>query len=108
MDECRKKDKEEYDAKIEKLNSVKPLYEVKADIIRAMDQSELDKKKESLRRMRSLSKKSGDTGKEDLENHRLKYFELKAQKDRALTDVREKHLFEIDEQNKVDLVKREH
>jgi hypothetical protein len=36
-EESRKKDKEEYDIKIEKLKSEKPLYKIKEDIIKEMD-----------------------------------------------------------------------
>jgi len=48
-----------------------------------MEQSELEKKKETLKRLRSLSK---PIDLNELEQHKNKYFELKEQKDKILTD----------------------
>lgn len=55
-DEQRKKDNEETKQKIKEVLTSKPLYKVKAEIIRDMENSELEKKKERLKSLRSLSK----------------------------------------------------
>lgn len=70
----RKKEKEETDQKVEEVLQKKPLYKVKEEIIKNMEQSELEKKKETLKRLRSLSK---PIDLNELEQHKNKYFELK-------------------------------
>ena len=55
-DEQRKKDNEETKQKIKEVLTSKPLFKVKAEIIRDMENSELEKKKEKLKSLRSLSK----------------------------------------------------
>lgn len=55
-DEQRKKDNEETKQKIREVLTSKPLYKVKAEIIKEMENSELEKKKEKLKSLRSLSK----------------------------------------------------
>ncbi len=55
-DEQRKKDNEETKQKIKEVLSSKPLFKVKAEISRDMENSELEKKKEKLKSLRSLSK----------------------------------------------------
>jgi len=77
----------------------KPLFKHKEDIIKEMEQSELERKKENLKRLRSMSKPLDIT---ELETHKQKYLEAKEQKDREKTDKRERILHEIDEKNKMD------
>jgi hypothetical protein len=57
-----------------------------------MEESELEKKKETLKRLRSLSKPIDMT---HLDNHKQKYFEAKEKKEKELYDKREKFLLEI-------------
>lgn len=77
--------------------SKKPLYKEKEEIIKKMEMSELEKKKEILKRLRSMSRPIDLT---ELETHKLKYFDLKERKDKELTDKREKILLEIEDKNK--------
>lgn len=69
-----------------------------------IENNELEKKKEHLKRIRSLISKPIDMT--EMAQHRQKHFEAKSQKDRELTDRREKILLEIDDKNKVDLQQR--
>ena len=54
--EERKKEKEETAAKIKEVLNRKPLYKVKEEQMKEIENTELDKKKEQLKRLRSLSK----------------------------------------------------
>ena len=101
--EERKKEKEETAAKIKEVLNRKPLYKLKEEKMQEIENNELEKKKEQLKRLRSLSKPIDLT---ELAQHRQKYFEAKSQKDRELTDRREKILLEIDDKNKVDVQQR--
>ena len=64
-----------------------------------MEISELERKKENLRRLRSLQK---PVDLSELAQHKQQYLENKEKKDRELTDKREKILLEIEEKNKTD------
>lgn len=68
-----------------------------------MEQSELEKKKETLKRLRSLSKPIDLS---DLETHKQRYYEHKEKKDKELTEQREKFLMEIENKNKMDQISR--
>jgi hypothetical protein len=97
--EQRKKEKEETKAKVEEVLNRKPLYKQKEEIIKNMEQSELEKKKETLKRLRSLSKPIDLT---EIAEHKNKYYEAKMKKDKELNERREKILLEIQDKNRMD------
>lgn len=98
-EEQRRKEREETKAKVDEVLNRKPLYKVKEEVIKEMEQSELEKKKEHLNRIRSLHKPIELA---ELAQHKQNYLELKEKKDRELTDKREKVLLEIEDKNKQD------
>jgi hypothetical protein len=85
--------------KIKEVLTRKPLYKQKEEVIKKMESEELEKKKEQLKRLRSLSK---PLDMNEIEQHKQRYLEKKVQKDRELTDRREKILLEIEDKNKFD------
>ena len=66
--EERKKDNEETAAKIKEVLNRKPLYKLKEEKIKEMESNELEKKKEHLKRLRSLMCKPIDLT--ELEQHK--------------------------------------
>lgn len=74
--EERQKEKEETAAKIKEVLNRKPLYKVKEEKFNAeVESSQLEKKKQELKRLRSLQKPIDLT---ELEQHKQKYLELKS------------------------------
>ena len=55
-EEQRKKERQETNTKVDEVLNRKPLFKVKEEIIKEMEQSELEKKKENLKRLRSMQK----------------------------------------------------
>lgn len=102
-EEQRRQEQQESNAKVDEVLSRKPLYKQKEEVIRNLELSELERKKENLKHLRSLSKPIDNS---ELEMHKQKYLELKEAKDREKTDKRERILLEIEEKNRSDQEQR--